>query len=80
MPRNLSEEVLNLIRTNRPDQGPISLAHLSRQLGVSNQLMSSCAAEMVGRGLAEPQMMMMRGVSTLRGLMPQALPLSPAAG
>jgi len=71
MPRDLSEEVLHLLRASRSDQGPMSLAHLSRALGVSSQLMTSCASDMVGRGLAQPQMSLMRGVPTLRGLMSQ---------
>ncbi|UQX86897.1 hypothetical protein M6D93_11330 [Jatrophihabitans telluris] len=71
MPRLLSDEILTLLRARRAEQGPVSLASLSRSFGVSTRLVSSCAAEMVGRGLAEPAMVTEHGVSKMHGLMPQ---------
>jgi hypothetical protein len=42
-------------------------------LGVSSKLITSCATEMVGRGLAEPAMVTSQGVQRIHGLMPQTV-------
>ncbi|MCW2540549.1 MAG: hypothetical protein JWN95_2274 [Frankiales bacterium] len=72
MPRELSDEILSVLKATPSDRGPVSLAHLSRLFGVSSKIVSSCATEMVGRGLAEPSMIMAQGTQRIHGLLPQA--------
>jgi DNA-binding transcriptional regulator GbsR (MarR family) len=72
MTRSLSEEVGQILNHTPVSSGPLTLASLARHFGVSNALMSSCAQEMIGRGVATPAYVNERGVQTLHGLLPPA--------
>lgn len=78
MSRSLEQEVLQLLSGPRTDASPVTLGSLARRFGVSTALMTSCAQQMVSKGVAEPATVMRHGVKTLHGLMPQQV-VTPAA-
>lgn len=71
MPVDLEQHILVLLRGMKYGARPATVGDLSRQFGVSSQLVRSCISQMVDRGTAEPFMIMVHGVPTLHGLMGQ---------
>lgn len=71
MPVDLEQQILKVLRGMRPGQRPATIGDLSRQLGVTSQIISGCIRRMVESGSAQPSMIPVRGVPTLHGLLGQ---------
>jgi hypothetical protein len=70
MPIDLEQQILAVLRAMPADARPATFGDLSRRFGVSSELISRCARDMVDRGVAAPSMVLVRGTSTLHGLLP----------
>lgn len=68
---DLEQQILKVLRGMKAGQRPATIGDLSRQLGVTSQIISGCIRRMVESGAAQPSMIPVRGVPTLHGLLGQ---------
>ena len=71
MPTDLEQSILKVLRGMKAGDRPATIGDLARRLGASANLVSSCARQMVDKGLAEPSMIGGPEKRTLHGLLPQ---------
>jgi hypothetical protein len=68
---DLEQQVLDVLRTSNGGTRPVTLGDLALRCGADAQAMVRCARQLVEMGLAEPAIVVVYGVPTLHGLMPQ---------
>ena len=71
MPIDLESQILTVLRGMNTNDRPATYSDLARRFGTTVQVISSCAGQMVDKGIAEPSMIMVRGSLTRHGLLPQ---------
>lgn len=74
MPMDLEQQILQVLSGLRADGRPETFSDLARRFGVNKTLIAGCGRQMVDNGVAQPSMVMVRGVSTLHGLLPLPKP------
>lgn len=81
MPLDLEQQILKILRGMKSGDRPATVGDLSRRLGVGHQVIMGCSRRMVHTGTAQPSMILVKGVSTLHGLLgqPAAQATSPPA-
>lgn len=77
MPIDIERQILTVLQGIDANSKPATLSDLARRFGVSSQLISLHAKHLIADGKAEGSMVLVRGVPTLHGLLPQ---LKPTAG
>ena len=68
MPRTLADEILSVLDEPRATNGPLTISHLSRRLGVSAALTRLCAKQLIADGSATAFMVHQNGAETIQGL------------
>ena len=68
VPRTLADEILSVLDEPRATNGPLTISHLSRRLGVSAALTRLCAKQLIADGSATPFMVHQNGAETIQGL------------
>lgn len=68
MPRTLADEILTVLDEPRSTDGPLTISHLSRRLGVSAALTRLCAKQLIADGSANAFMVHHDGADTIQGL------------
>jgi hypothetical protein len=71
MPLDLEQQILKILRGMKAGDRPATVGDLSRRLGVGHQVIMGCTRRMVANGTAAPSMVLVKGVSTLHGLLAQ---------
>jgi hypothetical protein len=66
---DLDQHILQLLATSARGR-PLTMGDLSRQFGVSKQVLLTAAHRLVDAGLATPAMVDVHGVPTMHGLLP----------
>jgi hypothetical protein len=70
---NIDDHILRVLTNRGGDGRPVTIGDLSREFGVSAVVVRLAARRLVADGRATPNMVDVRGVPTLRGLLgPQA--------
>ena len=77
MPVDLEQQILKVLGDMKGDARPATFGDLARRFGLDSKLIASCGRQMVDKGTARPSMVMVRGTSTLHGLLP--VPTEPEA-
>jgi Mn-dependent DtxR family transcriptional regulator len=70
---NIDQHILTMLSARTRRDTPVSISDLARRFGVSPVIVLPAARRLVDDGLAEPWMVDIRGVATLRGLLPVAV-------
>ena len=68
VPRTLADEILTVLDEPRSTDGPLTISHLSRRLGVSAALTRLCAKQLIADGSANAFMVLHDGAETIQGL------------
>jgi len=74
MPVELTDQILKVLQNTSTQNRPITISDLARRFGANRQLIAGCARQLVDNGSAQPSMVLVQGVPTLHGLMPQLVP------
>jgi hypothetical protein len=72
MPINQELQILTVLQGMNASARPATFGDLARRFGVSSDLISLHARQLVADGRAQPSMINVRGVPTLHGLLPEA--------
>lgn len=70
---NLEQQILKMLKVRSPQDRALTINDFARQFGANPQIVTSLARQLVESGQARPSMVMVHGVSTLHGLLPQVV-------
>ena len=71
---NIDQHIMTMLTARTDRETPVSISDLARRFGVSPALVLPAARRLVDDGLAEAWMVDIRGIATLRGLLPLPVP------